>query len=44
MGFLMDYIQNPAKMNAETKMGGYLGTLTRVQIKGIAAYLYQLGR
>ncbi len=44
MGFLIEYIRAPARMNAETKMGGYQGTLTRAQIKNLAAYLYQKGR
>lgn len=44
MGFLIDYISDPAQLNAGTKMKSFKGILTRAQIKDIAAYLYENGR
>ncbi len=44
MGFLMDYISDPAQLNSGTKMKSFKGILTQDQIKNIAAYLYQQGR
>jgi mono/diheme cytochrome c family protein len=42
--FLMDYISDPAQLNAQTKMKGFKDVLTLSQIKDIASFLYLQGR